>query len=299
MDDNEELVLEILSEIFGEPEKSYHNRLQYGYNCPECDDGGRKGNLEVSLEKHLFHCWSCGDINDMHGSLGKLIRVYGNKQHHKIYKVLEPEEFKVKERTKKQLKLPKGFLTFKETNPRYPIYKQAMNYLKSRGVTDEMINKFGIGFCGSGTHSNRIIIPSYTEEGDLNYYVARSWLKYSKVKYKNPEEEKDKIIFWEEHVDWNQDIYLVEGVFDGLFLSNSIPMLGKHLSTLLFDNLYKRAKKNIIICMDGDAWEDAKELYHTLNGGDLYGKIKIVKLPKDKDVCDLGGKIDEYYFEIK
>ena len=28
-------------------------------------------------------------------------------------------------------------------------------------------------------------------------------------------------------------------------------------------------------------------------------KIKILKLPKDKDVCDLKGKIDEYYYEIK
>jgi hypothetical protein len=31
----------------------------------------------------------------------------------------------------------------------------------------------------------------------------------------------------------------------------------------------------------------------------LYNKIKIVKLPNDKDVCDLRGKIYEYYYEIR
>jgi hypothetical protein len=41
------------------------------------------------------------------------------------------------------------------------------------------------------------------------------------------------------------------------------------------------------------------KLYHELNGGRLYNKIKIIKLPNDKDVCDLRGQIDEYYHEIK
>jgi DNA primase len=92
---------------------------------------------------------------------------------------------------------------------------------------------------------------------------------------------------------------LVEGVFDGLFLNNSIPMLGKHMSELLFETIYKKAKANVIICLDGDAWENAVKLYHELNGGDLYDKIKILKLPLDQDVCDLKGKIDEYYVIIK
>ena len=76
-------------------------------------------------------------------------------------------------------------------------------------------------------------------------------------------------------------------------------MLGKHMSELLFGELYSKAKKKIIIALDGDAYENALKLYHELNGGDLYGKIKIVKLPKDNDVCDLKGQIDEYYITIR
>jgi hypothetical protein len=53
----------------------------------------------------------------------------------------------------------------------------------------------------------------------------------------NPEVEKDKIIFNEHLIDWDRDIFLVEGAFDSIFLNNSIPMLGKSISQHLFQTL--------------------------------------------------------------
>ena len=50
------------------------------------------------------------------------------------------------------------------------------------------------------------------------------------------------------------------------------------------------------ICLDGDAWEDAKKIYAKLSGGRLYGKIDIVKLPDDKDLGDLRGVVPEDCF---
>jgi hypothetical protein len=119
------------------------------------------------------------------------------------------------------------------------------------------------------------------------------------MKYKNPAVPKDEIIFNEGSIDWEKDIYLCEGVFDSFFLTNPIVMLGKKMSKLLFETIYHKANGNIIICTDGDAWEDGLRIYHELNGGRLYNKIKIIKLPKDKDICDLRGQIEEYYYEIK
>jgi DNA primase len=184
-------------------------------------------------------------------------------------------------------------------NPRYPVRQQAIKYLYNRGISDYMIEKYQIGFCDSGSHSGRIIIPSYDLKGELNYYIGRSWDPYTKAKYRNPEAEKEKIIFWESLIDWDKDIYLVEGAFDGIFLENSIPMLGKHMSELLFETIYNKSKGDIIICLDADAWTNAVKLYHELNGGMLWGRIKIVKLPDDKDVCDLKGEINDYYIEIR
>ena len=73
------------------------------------------------------------------------------------------------------------------------------------------------------------------------------------------------------------------------FVSNAIPVLGKKVSDKLWNRLYDNAKKNIIICLDGDAWKDAQNLYRKLDGGKLTGRIRLIKLPQDKDVGELGG----------
>jgi DNA primase len=299
MSDDKEILLEILHEILGDPEKVYDSKLQYGYNCPECGLEERKGNLEVSLEKHLFHCWACGDINGTHGTLGKLIDKYGNKKQKKIYNLLQPEEQKPKEKQKNKLKLPEGFTQFKDSSLVYPIRRQAYNYLIKRGITDNIIEKYGIGFCDKGSFSGRIIIPSYNNKNQLNYFIARSWDPNSRAKYKNPESAKDEIIFFENMINWDEDIYLCEGAFDAIFLPNSIAMLGKHMSDLLLTTLYEKANGNIVLCLDSDAFQDAVKLYHNLNGGRLYGKIKIIKLTGDSDVADLKGQIDDYYITIR
>ncbi len=299
MDENEALV-ELLEDVLGDHGLHYPNRGQISFNCPVCDDGRNKHNLEVNYIDNVYKCWSCGDSEGTHGALGRIFDKYGNKKQKKLYNVLKPETVVKREKKKKTLKLPEGFTLFKDSSPVYPVRRQAMNYLKSRGITDEMIEKFGIGFCDKGDHAGRIVIPSYNTKGELNYYIARSWNPMSRAKYKNPEAEKDKIIFWENLIDWNKDIYLVEGAFDGLFVDNPIPMLGKHMSELLFETIYKKAKANIIICFDADAWENAVKLDHELHGGELWGRIKLVKLPDDKDIADLRGEIkDEYYHIIR
>jgi DNA primase len=299
MDENEALV-ELLEDVLGDHGLHYPNRGQISFNCPVCDDDRNKHNLEVNYVDNVYKCWSCGDSEGTHGALGKLFDKYGNKKHKKLYQVLKPETVVKREKPKKQLKLPEGFTLFKDSSPVYPVRRAAINYLHNRGITDLMIEKYQIGFCDKGDHAGRIVIPSYDSNGELNYYIARSWNPMSRAKYKNPEAEKDKIIFWENLIDWNKDIYLVEGAFDGLFVENSIPMLGKHMSELLFNTIYKKAKGDVIICLDADAWQNAVNLYHELHGGELWGRIKLIKLPDDKDIADLRGEIkDEYYYIIR
>ena len=299
MDENEALV-ELLEDVLGDHGLHYPNRGQISFNCPVCDDDRNKHNLEVNYIDNVFKCWSCGDSEGTHGPLGKLFDKYGNKKQKKLYQVLKPETVVKREKPKKQLKLPEGFTLFKDSSPVYPVRRAAINYLHNRGITDLMIEKYQIGFCDKGDHAGRIVIPSYDSNGELNYYIARSWNPMSRSKYKNPEAEKDKIIFWENLIDWNKDIYLVEGAFDGLFVENSIPMLGKHMSELLFNTIYKKAKGDVIICLDADAIKNAIKLYHELHGGELWGRIKLIKLPDDKDIADLRGEIkDEYYYIIR
>jgi DNA primase len=299
MSNDNEIIVDLLREVLGDEKQHYESKGQIAFNCPNCDDDRNKGNLEINYFSHVFKCWSCGEVDNMKGPLGKLIDSYGNKKQKKIYKLLQPQEIKPKEEKKLKLKLPENFTLFKDSSVVYPVRRQAYNYLKNRGITDEIIEKYKIGFCDNGSHASRIVVPSFNSKGELNYYIARSWIPNTKAKYKNPEAAKDQIIFNENLIDWSKDIYLVEGVFDSFFLDNSIPMLGKHMSELLFRTVYENSKGDIIIALDGDAFDNAVKLYHELNGGSLWGRIKIVKLPLDKDVCDLRGQINEYYIQIK
>ena len=209
--DEQEAIVELLEEVLGDHGLHYPNRGQISFNCPVCDDDRNKHNLEVNYFDGVYKCWACGDSEGTHGNLGKLFDKFGNRKLKKLYNILRPDETeKVVKVKKPKVTLPENFTLFKDSHPVYPVRRQAYNYLKNRGITDEIIEKFGIGFCDKGSHTGRIIIPSYNKKGELNYYVGISWDPYSKAKYRNPEAEKDQIIFWENLIDWNKDIYLVE-----------------------------------------------------------------------------------------
>ncbi len=304
MSDEVEVLVDLLSEFLGDPHQHYESKGQISFDCPVCaeekglDSGDGKGNLEINYGRHVYKCWACSETHGTHGPLGKLFDQYATKGQKKVYNLIKPEELKQEDVRRPKLRLPEGFTTFKDSNPRFIPHIEAYRYLTSRGVSDEMIEKYNIGYTVNGDFAYRIIIPSYNLDGQLNYFVARSWVP-KKMKYKNPSVPKDEIIFNEGRIDWDKDIFLCEGAFDSFFLDNSIVMLGKKMSKLLFETLYAKANKNIIICCDGDAFEDGVRVYAELNGGRLYNKIKIVKLPLDKDVCDLRGQIDEYYYEMR
>jgi DNA primase len=304
MTDEVEVLVELLRDVLGHEKQHYESKGQISFDCPVCaaekglDKGDGKGNLEINYSKHVYKCWSCGETLGTQGPLGKLFDKHATKSQKKVYNLIKPEELKQEEAKKPKLKLPQGYTTFEDSNPRFIPHIEAYRYLQSRGITDELIKKYKIGYTVTGDFAYRIIVPSFNKEGTLNYFVARAWVK-GRIKYKNPTAEKDQIIFNEGLIDWNKDIHICEGAFDAFFLDNSIIMLGKKMSDLLFSTIYEKANGNIIICLDEDAWTDALKLYHTLNGGRLYNKIKIIKPPKNMDVADLKGQIDDYFIEIK
>ena len=298
-------VIEILEDILGDSNMHNDYKGQMSFDCPVCsydikglDHGDGKGNLEVNYKYNVFKCWVCAESHETHGSIFKLVKKFGNPKQLKNYLLLKPDEGEdFSKRVYKTVKLPQDFIPFKEASEGLkmtPYYKQAYNYIKRRNITDLMLQMYNIGFCYRGIYENRIIIPSYDCERRINYFIARSYLNRTKMKYKNPEAQKELIIFNEYLVDWNETIYIVEGAFDSIFIPNAIPLLGKFMSDHLFHTLYERAKGKIVIVLDPDAWNDAERLYHKLNCGKLMGKVFAIKLEGDKDIADLQGKLDNY-----
>ena len=194
------------------------------------------------------------------------------------------------EKTIKQqglLYLPKEFILFKNANKNDLVYKESYNYLISRGLDDEIIEKYNMGYCLEGKYQNRIIIPSYDLNNKLNYFIGRSFNGH-KIKYLNPILPKMNIIINEKNINWDGTIFLTEGIFDmiALFpLSNIIPLIGKVMSDYLYYTLIKKSNGYIVIVLDSDAKE---EMYHTYKKlhttTKLKDKIRVVDLPGDSDL---------------
>ena len=289
------LLLELLQDVLGEINSHYPNKGQISFDCPVCsydikglDKGDGKGNFEVNYYQGVYKCWACSETYSTHGSLNKLFLKWGNRRHKSTWDLIGGDFIKKTTKKYEDIRLPKEYISFSKGNKLTIPYKEAYNYLRKRNITNEIIAKYSIGYTTEGKYRGRIIVPSFDKNQEINYFVSRSYINH-KNKYKNPEAEKDKITFNEHLIKWEEDVYLVEGVFDMFFIENSIPILGKKLSDRLWETLYNKCEKDIIICLDGDAWEDSKKLYRKLEGGKLTNRIRLIKLPKDKDVNDLGG----------
>jgi hypothetical protein len=100
MDENDALV-ELLEDVLGDHGLHYPNRGQISFNCPVCDDGRDKHNLEVNYIDNVYKCWSCGDSEGTHGPLGRIFDKYGNKKQKKLYEVFKPETVVKREKKKK------------------------------------------------------------------------------------------------------------------------------------------------------------------------------------------------------
>ena len=288
----------IIQHIFGDV-NNYLVSEQIQVNCPRCQerDGlsrpDGKFNLEINTEKRKFRCWRCDDPT-FSGSLGRLIKICGTNHDYEIYKsyasLFHDYGNNEDEKIFEDVVLPTEMILFANMNMTNPEHLEAYMYMViERQIPKETLIERRIGFCTTGRFRKRIIIPSYDQYGELNYFVGRLYDKtIKKSPYMNPKVDKSKIIFNEGLVDWNATVYIVEGGFDDLSLVNSVPMLGKTLSIALFNKI-KELKPNIVIVLDPDAYSKSVELFHILH--DIYveceEKIKIVKLPQTKDNDDI------------
>ena len=141
-----------------------------------------------------------------------------------------------------------------------------------------------MGYCETGTYGGRIIVPSYDVDGKLNYFIARAYHD-SGMKYKNPPVSKNVVVF-EEQINWNEPVVLVEGVFDALAVRrNAIPMLGKFIPKKLEVKLLENRVKKVYILLDDDAKTEAIQLERKLSA---YG-IQVSQVSvSGGDAADLG-----------
>lgn len=296
-----ENISRIVERVIGLPRRETNVEAWTDYNCPYCADNegvesDGKYNCCVNYRDGYFHCWKCGTA----GKISRILKDFGGKSvvgeyYNEIKSIRDSQEYQLYKNNalvKSELVEVDNLLSLPENYRRISSADKesyrAYMYLKERGLDYDIINDFEIGYVPWSDDykmRSRIIIPSFDQYRNLNYYVTRDYTGKQKLKYINPNIDKKTIIFNEGKVNWGDNIILCEGVFDSFVLPNSIPLLGKVLNEdfVVYQALIEKARAKIIILLDDDAISDAKKMYRFLNTGRLKDKIRLIECPNGYD----------------
>jgi DNA primase len=250
-----------------------------------------KPKLEIDIDtnhngENAWHCW----ISDKKGrSISSLFKQLNlpKERFDQLNRILEHSKYRVTDTTtikSEILQLPADYRPLwipKQT----PDYRNAIHYLKGRGITIFDILKYRIGYCEKGEYSGKIIIPSYDNAGQLNYFVSRAFYKSDSYKHKNPKVSKD-IIGFDLFINWSQPIIICEGAFDAIAIKrNAIPLFGKIIQTNLQKKIIQERVRDIYICLDSDALKNAISIAEKFMSEGL--NVYFVEL-KLEDASELG-----------
>jgi DNA primase len=262
-------------------------RGNYAYHCPLCKH--HKPKLEVNMSENSkgenpWHCWVCDKKGKKLYQLFKAVEVAPEvmSELKAIVKYVGPET-DIQVETK--ITLPKEFKPLTNIQKSNIMGRHALAYIKSRGITEEDVLKYGIGYCETGRYANMVIIPSYDERGNINYFTGRSFEKEPSVKYRNPSVSRD-IIPFELFINWELPLILCEGPFDAIAIKrNVIPLLGKNIQTKLMKKIVMSSVEKIYIALDRDAQKQALDFCERLmqEGKEVY----LVDM-QDKDPSEMG-----------
>lgn len=243
-----------------------------------------KPKLQVNVKNGKWHCWVSGQGG--HNLFQLFKKVKASKKEYGELKELSDDfsfEYVPTKQENKEVKLPDEYkpMWIKSNSP---TYRHCLKYLKSRGVSQDDMIKYSIGYCEDGLYSNRIIIPSYDSEGKLNFFVGRDVFD-SKLKYRNSPTPKD-IVGFELFVNWEEPILLVEGALDAISTKiNSIPLFGKTIMNSLKRKILEKKVKTLYVALDNDAVKDSMRIVEELMNEGI--KVHMIKMT-EKDPNDIG-----------
>ena len=275
-------VVNLLNRVLNSNGKKLKKQNEYMYWSPFVSH--HKPKLQINIQNGNWHCW----VSNSGGrTLFQLLKKIGaSKEHFDELRELVDDNYYVDTKTKKtedSLSLPTEFKPLWNGGDGI-VKRHALTYLYKRGITDNDILKYNIGYCDSGLYSNRIIIPSYDENGKLNFFVGRDFYN-SKMKYRNCTTTKN-IIGFDLFVNWDEPIILCEGVFDAMsFKRNAIPLFGKTVMSNLNKKIIESKVKVIYLSLDSDAINDAAKISENFinNGID----VRMMKF-NEKDPNEIG-----------
>lgn len=295
---------------------------QQSYLCPFCND--HKERMFVNVDRQVYFCHNCGNK----GTLVSFISDYEHipwEDALKVYRGYQGYERQLPDSIEDEIytklntipiidspkfvyPLPKEFIPIQEAHGKAG--EIAVNYVRSRGVSLKMAEKYGVGYCAEGKYSDRLIMPDF-ENGELVFWQARTWLPRPSNRIKrrfyrkvlNPtltDEQKEQGVIAIDKSDVVSNIdtilelgmaVICEGKFDAFTIGDIGGCIhGKYMSDAQFMKLLVNKDKihTVAIMLDPDAMDHAlllaKRLYRH------FSNVLVCKLPNGTDPNDIGRK---------
>jgi len=272
-------LLTILDNVIGSHRSQGRN--EYLFFCPFCSH--HKPKLAVNVETGRWHCWVCDSRGRSLFSLLKKANAPRSRIK-QVAKLLQQNiQFATAEEPIKDLVLPTEFHPLWKSTRDYEA-KHAIMYLQSRRITMSDVIKHNIGYCPTGDYAYRLIIPSYDEEGKLNFFTGRSY-RESNFPYKNPVGSKN-VVGFESLISWDFPITICEGPMDAIAIRrNAIPLFGKTLPEALMEKMKIYDVTEVYLALDQDALKNALRIAQTLMKEDV--NVHVVEMD-GRDPSDLG-----------
>lgn len=280
-----QLLVNLVNSVLGSGKPTARNN--YAYHCPFCHH--HKPKLEVNLTENRegqnpWHCWACDKKGKSLYNLFRAAKAPSAKIEQA--KSLISTSKSIKEtKVEYSVSLPDEFISLSTGDLTDISARHAMAYLNKRNMSKYDIIKYNIGYCKSGRYKNMIILPTYDEDGNLNYFTGRSFEPEPYIKYRNPEASRN-IVPNEHLINWEIPIILCEGMFDAIAIKrNAIPLLGKNIQSNLMKKIVTSVVEKIYIALDQDAMKQALRFCENLmaEGKEVY----LVDL-QDKDPSEMG-----------
>ncbi len=250
------------------------------YKCPFCltktGNIGSRPNLSIDFKKKIYYCFRCQSKGKVTDSLLKLL----NEHDINIENIQESESSEIPNNQLSELWKGSRITGYESKN----IFTA---YLRNRNMSKEAFSYFSPRVYINAIQpafNNRILFP-FTVSSRILGYTGRSIMN-NNIPYLHTIGLPRKFYFFNEDVLQNitDRVYIVEGIFDliGVGYKITVAGLGKNLTEIQLQKLTLANTKELIFCLDGDAWIDS--LSYALTVGIITDKkIGYIKLPAGED----------------
>jgi hypothetical protein len=261
-------------------------------NCIYC---GGNYTFGINLESYRVHCFKCTHqsnpivlLMDIEGfdTMSQAWEFLNIQQEYDAYDRMVTKEEKIETIP---IELPKSFTILMQGDNL--MAKAARHYMRKRNFNIKRLSLQGVGYCTEGEYSGYIVFPYY-RKGKLVYFQGRRYMGAG-PKMKNPMEEiygvgKSSLIYNEDALFIYNKVYALESITNALTLGdNTIGLSGKSISATQMTKILQSPCENIVIILDPDAMSEAYKMAMQMVS---YKNLKVIRLPDNKDVNDIGRK---------